>query len=57
MFKSQLNIAIFKIIQLINMNISLRKYHVEVWVTALSGIHPGYSYKEGRRRTPTRILL
>jgi hypothetical protein len=23
----------------------------------LSGIHPGYSCKEGRRRTPTRIPL
>jgi hypothetical protein len=34
MFKSQLNIAIFMIIQLINMNIWLRKYPVEVWVTA-----------------------
>jgi hypothetical protein len=34
MFKSQLNITIFMVIQLINMNIWLRKYHVEVWVTA-----------------------
>jgi hypothetical protein len=33
MFKSQLNIIIFMIIQLINMNIWLRKYPVEVWVT------------------------
>jgi hypothetical protein len=33
-FKSQLNITIFIIIQLINMNIWLRKYPVEVWVTA-----------------------
>jgi hypothetical protein len=32
MFKLQLNI--FMIIQLINMNICLRKYLVEVWVTA-----------------------
>jgi hypothetical protein len=34
MFKQQLNIIIFMIIQLINMNISLRKYPVEGWVTA-----------------------
>jgi hypothetical protein len=33
MFKSQLNKTIFIIIQLINMNIWLRKYPVEVWVT------------------------
>jgi hypothetical protein len=33
MFKSQLNITIFMIIQLINMNIWFRKYPVEVWVT------------------------
>jgi hypothetical protein len=33
MFKSQLNITIFISIQLINMNIWLRKYPVEVWVT------------------------
>jgi hypothetical protein len=34
MFKQQLNIAIFMIIQLINMNIGLREYHVEGRVTA-----------------------
>jgi hypothetical protein len=34
MFKQQLNITIFMIIQLINMNIGLRGYHVEDWVTA-----------------------
>jgi hypothetical protein len=33
MFKQQLNITIFMIIQLINMNISLREYPVEDWVT------------------------
>jgi hypothetical protein len=33
MFKPQLNITIFMIIQLINMNICLRGYPVEVWVT------------------------
>jgi hypothetical protein len=33
MFKSQLNV-IFMIIQLINMNIWIRKYPVEVWGTA-----------------------
>jgi hypothetical protein len=36
MFKPQLNITIFMIIQLINMNIGLREYPVEVWVTASS---------------------
>jgi hypothetical protein len=34
MFKQQLNIIIFMIIQLINMNIGLREYPVESWVTA-----------------------
>jgi hypothetical protein len=34
MFKSQLNITIFMIIQLINMNIGLREYPEKVWVTA-----------------------
>jgi hypothetical protein len=34
MFKQQLNITIFMIIQLINMNIGLREYPVEDWVTA-----------------------
>jgi hypothetical protein len=34
-FKQQLNITIFMIIQLINMNIGLREYPVEDWVTAL----------------------
>jgi hypothetical protein len=34
MFKQQLNITIFMIIQLINMNIGLREYPVEGWVTA-----------------------
>jgi hypothetical protein len=34
MFKQQLNIIIFMIIQLINMNIGLREYPVEGWVTA-----------------------
>jgi hypothetical protein len=33
MLKIQLNITIFMIIQLINMNIWIRKYPVEVWVT------------------------
>jgi hypothetical protein len=33
MFKQQLNIKIFMIIQLINMNINLRKYPVEGKVT------------------------
>jgi hypothetical protein len=33
MFKQQLNIKIFMIIQLINMNTSLRKYPVEGGVT------------------------
>jgi hypothetical protein len=33
MFKPQLNITIFMIIQLINMNIGLREYPMEVWVT------------------------
>jgi hypothetical protein len=34
MFKPQLNVTIFMIIQLINMKIGLREYPVEVWVTA-----------------------
>jgi hypothetical protein len=34
MFKKQLNITIFRIIQLINMNIGLSEYPVEDWVTA-----------------------
>jgi hypothetical protein len=34
MFKQQLNITIFIIIQLINMDIGLREYPVERWVTA-----------------------
>jgi hypothetical protein len=34
MFKQQLNITIFMIIQLINMNIGLREYPVEDWVMA-----------------------
>jgi hypothetical protein len=34
MFKQQLNITIFMIIQPINMNIDLREYPVEDWVTA-----------------------
>jgi hypothetical protein len=34
MFKPLLNITIFMIIQLINMDIGLREYPVEVWVTA-----------------------
>jgi hypothetical protein len=34
MFKPLLSITIFMIIQLINMNICLREYPVEVWVTA-----------------------
>jgi hypothetical protein len=34
MYKPQLNITVFMIIQLINMNIWLRKYPVEVWVMA-----------------------
>jgi hypothetical protein len=34
MFKPQLNITIFMIIQLINMIVCLRKYPVEVWVMA-----------------------
>jgi hypothetical protein len=34
MFKQQLKINIFMIIKLINMNTSLRKYHVEGRVTA-----------------------
>jgi hypothetical protein len=33
MFKQQLHITIFMIIQLINMNIGLREYPVEDWVT------------------------
>jgi hypothetical protein len=33
-FKQQLNITIFMIIQPINMNIGLREYPVEDWVTA-----------------------
>jgi hypothetical protein len=34
MFKPQSNITIFMIIQLINMDIVLRKYPMEVWVMA-----------------------
>jgi hypothetical protein len=34
MFKPQLDLTIFMIIQLINMNIGLREYSVKVWVTA-----------------------
>jgi hypothetical protein len=33
MFKHQLNITIFMIIQLINMNTGLKEYPVEDWVT------------------------
>jgi hypothetical protein len=34
-----------------------RRYSGEADVACLSGILPGYSCKEGRRRTPTRIPL
>jgi hypothetical protein len=56
MFKQQLNIAIFMIIQLINMNIGLREYPVEGWVTASPDFLISLIMSDLNRCSPTQSM-
>jgi hypothetical protein len=56
MFKQQLNITIFVVIQLINMNTSLREYLVEGWVMASPDFPVSLIVSDLNRCSPTQSM-